>query len=512
MSITNFQQQLKDLSSKADSIVGDPSLTNVEKKAALDRLIKTQENVIAVNAVRVRAKGIYGAMSGDVSGDGGASVDPDAPRRGKAVPKLNLSTEVAREAFARLKSHAGFAAELGLKDAAASTVTDGQLPPAYIGLVQKIHEPTRLLALLQTTSMSSPSVEYIQHTSTSIASNAFAAPVLSSPTTATTGGFLLAGTYKYVATYTSATGETVASNEVSQVTTGSTSTASFTIGAAPSGATGTKIYRTAVNGATGTETLLATLTSTPTSYTDTGATAPGTAVPPTINGTGTAGMLSPGGTYVEAIFNTSTLVATAQKVGVFTTTTDELLKDFSSFAQYIESELQRLIIDQENFQLLNGNGSAPNLKGLLQTPGLLTRANPSAGAMIDTIEQSVADLRNGPSYCEPDVIVLHPNDWSLIRRIKTTQGVYVLGDPGQTAVNDIWGITVATTTQIPQGTGLLMNTELIGVAYVREGVTLSMSNSDGNNFTSGKVAIRADERLALAVARPSAGLIITGIA
>ncbi|MEW1820462.1 phage major capsid protein [Arthrobacter sp. NPDC080031] len=504
-------QQMKALSDKAHLVVNDPSLTNAQKKSALDRISIEMKNAGDLLAVRAKAKSIYGAMSDDAVGDGGASFDPEAPRRGKAVPKLNLNTEVAREAFRSIKGGANFRAELGLKDTASSTVTDSQLPPAYVGLVQKVHEPTRLLEVLKTTSMSSPSIEYIRHDSTSIASNAFAAPVLSSPTTATTGGTLAAGTWRFVATYTSATGETVASNEISQVTTGSTSTVSFTIGAAPSGATGTKIYRTAVNGATGTETLIQTLATTPTSFTDTGFAA-GTAVPPTVNGTGMAGMLSPGGSYTEAVMNTTTLIATAQKVGIFSSVTDELTKDFGDFISYLQSELVRLIIDTENYQLLNGNGTAPNLKGLLQTPGLLTRAKGSE-ASIDTIELAVADLRNGPSYCEPDVIVLHPNDWSLIRRTKATgTGNYLLGNPGDSPVSDIWGIQVVTTTQIPQGTGLLMNTELIGVAYVREGVTISMSNSNNADFTSGKVAVRADERLALAVARPSAGLIITGIA
>lgn len=112
---------------------------------------------------------------------------------------------------------------------------------------------------------------------------AIASPILSAPTTATTAGTLVAGTYFYKATYTNATGETVGSNEISQATTGSTSTVTFTIGTAPSGATGTKVYRST---ATGAEVLLDTLATTPTTYTDTGSKTPGTATVPV---TGTSG-------------------------------------------------------------------------------------------------------------------------------------------------------------------------------------------------------------------------------
>jgi hypothetical protein len=115
---------------------------------------------------------------------------------------------------------------------------------------------------------------------------AIASPVLSSPTTATTGGTLSAATRYYKATYTNAAGETVGSNEVSVTSTGSTSANTFTIGAAPTGATGTKIY---VSTTAGAEVLLDTLLTTPTTYTDNGSKTPGAATVPTVGSTGSKG-------------------------------------------------------------------------------------------------------------------------------------------------------------------------------------------------------------------------------
>lgn len=79
--------------------------------------------------------------------------------------------------------------------------------------------------------------------------------------TATTGGSMAAGAYRYVVSAVVARmGETAASAEVSITTTGATSTVtlSFTPPAGYEGATAQhyKVYRTAVGGATGTETLL----------------------------------------------------------------------------------------------------------------------------------------------------------------------------------------------------------------------------------------------------------------
>lgn len=67
-------------------------------------------------------------------------------------------------------------------------------------------------------------------------------PVANTPTTSTSGGTLAAGTYYYVVSTLNAAGESARSNEVSVVTSGSTSSNTITWAAVP-GATGYRIYR-----------------------------------------------------------------------------------------------------------------------------------------------------------------------------------------------------------------------------------------------------------------------------
>ena len=102
---------------------------------------------------------------------------------------------------------------------------------------------------------------------------ALATPINAAFTTAITGGTLAAGTYFYRVSSINAYGETLASAETSQVTTGATSTVTVNWGAV-SGATGYKVYgRT-----TGAELLIATVGAV-TTYTDTGAVTPAGALP-----------------------------------------------------------------------------------------------------------------------------------------------------------------------------------------------------------------------------------------
>lgn len=107
---------------------------------------------------------------------------------------------------------------------------------------------------------------------------ALSAPTISAISTATTGGTLAAATYYYKVTWLSASGETLGSNELSQVTTGTTSTVSFTISAAPGGTTSGRVYR---GTAAGSENVYYSIASGATSFTDTGAASTGGSPPAT---------------------------------------------------------------------------------------------------------------------------------------------------------------------------------------------------------------------------------------
>lgn len=94
--------------------------------------------------------------------------------------------------------------------------------------------------------------------------NVLAAPVLNAPSTQTTGGTLAAGTYRAILTGVNARGQTVGSNEVSRVTTGATSTATFTW-TDLSGETEYRLYLT--NGASGSQAQYVTIAAGTTTYT-----------------------------------------------------------------------------------------------------------------------------------------------------------------------------------------------------------------------------------------------------
>jgi HK97 family phage major capsid protein len=194
--------------------------------------------------------------------------------------------------------------------------------------------------------------------------------------------------------------------------------------------------------------------------------------------------------------------------------TDEMFQDAPAFQSYLSNRMVFGVKRVEEAQLLNGNGTSPNLQGVLNRSGLATTVVTSAGLTalkaMEGIFNQITALR-ATSFVEPDAIVIHPNDWQTIRLGKDNQGQYYAGGPftgaygnaGPSNVNQLWGLRTVVTTAIAQGTVLVGGFQECGQVFRRQGITLEMTNSNVDDFVNNLITLRAEERLALAVYRPA---------
>jgi HK97 family phage major capsid protein len=201
----------------------------------------------------------------------------------------------------------------------------------------------------------------------------------------------------------------------------------------------------------------------------------------------------------------------AVKIAGLIQTFDESLADYAEWAGIISQELTAAIVHAENAQLLSGSGVAPNMVGLLATSGILTHPKGTDTA-LDALEIAVETLRTGPAFADADTVLMHPSDWSAIRRAKASgSGQYLAVDPLTGKANSLWGIPVATTTDIAAGKAVVGAFGLGGQVYVREGVHID-SGFNADDFAHNMTTLRGEQRLALAVTRPAAFVLVTGLA
>ena len=228
-------------------------------------------------------------------------------------------------------------------------------------------------------------------------------------------------------------------------------------------------------------------------------------------------------TTAEAALDFTEQTAPIRKIGVFLPVTEELLADVAGIQGYVNSRLGTMMKLRLDSQLLSGDGTAPNIEGILDAG----KTNVDAIAygsysgelkQFGAIYQAITNIRTG-AFVEPDAIIMHPNDWyQLVTTISEFDGTssagyaaksplfVVAGGFGDAPQPRLWGIPVVPSTAIAENTVLVGRFGGGEAAHVvmRQGVDLAVSDSHSDFFLKGKLAIRATMRVGLAVYRQQA--------
>jgi HK97 family phage major capsid protein len=166
--------------------------------------------------------------------------------------------------------------------------------------------------------------------------------------------------------------------------------------------------------------------------------------------------------------------------------------------------------EEEEDQILNGNGTTPNLRGILQTVGISTVG--SAGTDLDAIVDAIRTIR--ADRREPTAMVVHPNDWYSTGFLlaKDTTGQYLVGDPRSTVdqLNSLWGLKVVVTPAMTENTVLVGDFRQAVIAD-RQQSTIYMTDSHKDWFGRNLLAVLAEERLALGVLDVDAFCTVTAV-
>lgn len=199
--------------------------------------------------------------------------------------------------------------------------------------------------------------------------------------------------------------------------------------------------------------------------------------------------------------------ATVRSIGASIPVSDEQLEDVAGVQSYLEATLMNSVRRRLDNQIINGNGVAPNLLGILNLTNIIVRAK-GLDPVFDAILKAINDVRT-TEYYSPNVIFLNVRDWEKIRLTRTADGLYILGDPSTPGPDTLWGLPVVQTNALAATTAIVGDLSLC-MLFERRGVEVEVGYS-GTQFTSGLRTIRAGLRVAFAVFREKAFAKVTGI-
>lgn len=209
------------------------------------------------------------------------------------------------------------------------------------------------------------------------------------------------------------------------------------------------------------------------------------------------------GKIPESTFTPTLAKANVVNIAHYTKITKQLADDAPALAAYINTKMLYGLQNKVESQIVNGDGTAPQLKGLLATGSYTDASAQLTGAknLFDLLLllQGVAET----AAYEPEALVLNPMTWAQLAMEKDSQGRYLLGGPGLAANKSVWGIPVVTSSAVPAGKFIFGNFTQTVTIYDRQQVAVEMTGTNEDDFTHYLYTIRASRRLALAVEVPA---------
>jgi HK97 family phage major capsid protein len=186
--------------------------------------------------------------------------------------------------------------------------------------------------------------------------------------------------------------------------------------------------------------------------------------------------------------------------------TNQQLADVPQLRTLIDSQLMEEVRNEEEDQIVAGNGVAPNLTGLLTRPGRfeLTQAVAPglAGESVGEALERAATTMRTTARLRPNVIVMNPTDMMQMKFERGAEdGQYVLGHP-LLRRDDMWRYTMVESDVLPENTALVLDTTRM-VRWVRDEINV-MVGYINDQFIRNTITILCEIRVALAVYREDA--------
>jgi hypothetical protein len=203
------------------------------------------------------------------------------------------------------------------------------------------------------------------------------------------------------------------------------------------------------------------------------------------------------GTKAEATLPFEAVLSPVENIPVWAPASRRALDDVDELQRMVDGQLTHDIRRRLEEQLVNGNGTAPNLRGILNTTGVQSQAKGADSHPLAFIKAVALVLVAG---YRPTAIALHPNDWVE----SVTPFITAGGSLGETLT-----LPVVATASVPEGTALVGDFQQAAVWTRSLDVYISATHSDF--LIHNLVACLAEGRFAVGVFAPAAFAKITGV-
>lgn len=224
--------------------------------------------------------------------------------------------------------------------------------------------------------------------------------------------------------------------------------------------------------------------------------------------TNAAAETAEGGQKPETTLTFEGVDTPVRTIAHFLKVSKQVLDDAPALRTYIDTRMSYGVRLRAEQQVVNGNGTSPNLSGILDSGNFTSLTAASADNDFDFANK--AKYKVVESDYVPSVYMINPSDWGRMERLKKGTGdASYIGQEGAIGylqnglVPTLWGLPVIASNSVPAGTLICLSSDAT-MFWQRQGVTVEIFDQNEDDVEKNLLTIRAEMRGAFTVFRPAA--------
>ena len=228
--------------------------------------------------------------------------------------------------------------------------------------------------------------------------------------------------------------------------------------------------------------------------------------PVVVDGEGAVAIQTEGSAKAQTDVDVTYEMRSPVEIAHFQRHSEQVLQDIPFLLSFVSNRMVEQLLNKEDNEILLGAGGSNRLSGILTGA---TAYAPTGSANVSTANR-YSYLFNAISQLaqadvSPNGILINPYAYYEMLQIRTTALEYTAPVAGITFANDTLRFAGV---PVYQSTAMATNSFCVGDwmeadFLTRSGITVDLSREDADNFTKNLVTVRVEERVGLAVYRPT---------
>lgn len=176
------------------------------------------------------------------------------------------------------------------------------------------------------------------------------------------------------------------------------------------------------------------------------------------------------------------------------------LNNIPGFSAFLQRRLPVKLMDAEDQAILYGNGTSPNIKGILAS-GNFTASTSTADTLIEKIIDDMSLLEDTYKRLATGIAIRPRDYYSFFKNKASGSGEYDLpqGVVFSNGILYILGVPVAKTTALATDDYVVGDFQNGAELLVQEAMTIGFFEQDSTNVRSNQITVRIEESIALPV-------------